>query len=264
MTVLSFIILSISLAKGHPGNPNKIDIVKRHLKRQTSPAEVLHMSIFTNINALKPCRGQITISLHQCCLEGSSLAGSQSACRETCDPTWWQHDTTLLQFHQGSNVLANFTINLHQRHLIIDSSVVAMKRPWSMVQSSNRIDILGMYILPRTYVLLYFPLNQQILVHFSQTAYGKVTREFNTQVDLILFHQPTSKYRNLWSATLGKVLQFTAWNVAYLKRCETISRPVGLGCSGFASQKAQIKLVTTSPHKKVTENTHKLGSLPKK
>ena len=82
----------------------------------------------------------------------------------------WQHDTTLLKFHQGSNVLANFTINLHQRHLIIDSSVVAMKRPWSMVQSSNRIDILGMYILPRTHVLLHFPLNQQILVHFSQTA----------------------------------------------------------------------------------------------
>ena len=87
MTVLSFIILSLSLAKGHPGNPNKIDIFKSHLKRQTSSAEVLHVSIFTDINALKPCRGQITISLHQCCLEGSSLANSQSACRETCDPT---------------------------------------------------------------------------------------------------------------------------------------------------------------------------------
>ena len=140
---------------------------------------------------------------------------------------------------------------------------VAMKRPWSMVQSSNRIDILGMYILPRTYVLLYFPLNQQILVHFSQTApssrFMEKQPENSTQrwIWSCFTNQPP-KYRNLWSATLGKVLQFTAWNVAYLKQCETISRPVGLGFSGFASQKAQIKFVTTSPHKKVTENTHKL------
>ncbi len=186
MTVLSFIILSISLAKGHPGNPKKIDIFKRHPKRQTSPAEVLHMSIFTDINALKPCRGQITISLHQCRFEGSSLANSRSACQQRRviqRDNMWQHDTTLLQFHQGSNVLANFTINLHQRHLIIDSTVVAMKRPWcnhqaALVTRFEKIQRKNDLLTGKGNLLLFFLRSFPI----RSTSIIKVTKHTHTLV----------------------------------------------------------------------------------